>query len=87
MEKMAAKSRALVITTQPFSSAHRMISRSEGYPRPVPGGLCTAWLARELGLDRIVLPRANAREAAVVEGIEIVPLDSLAAHPPRFATR
>ncbi len=50
----------------------------EGYLRPVPGVLCRAWLARELGLDRIVLPRANAREAAVVEGIEIVPLDSLA---------
>lgn len=49
----------------------------DGSVRPVRGVLPIAIRARELGLRRVVLPRENVSEAAVVEGIEVVPVDSL----------
>ena len=46
----------------------------EGALRPVRGILPIAVAAREHGLKGVVVPRGNAREAAVVEGIEVRPV-------------
>ncbi|WP_457572827.1 magnesium chelatase domain-containing protein [Desulfolithobacter sp.] len=44
----------------------------DGMVRPVRGVLSMALAARARGLGRFLVPEANAREAAVVEGIEVV---------------
>lgn len=48
-----------------------------GTTRPVRGGLCAALLARELGKKGLLLPAANAKEAAMVPGVVIIPIGSL----------
>lgn len=51
--------------------------------RPVRGVLSLASACRTAGLDSLAVPAANAREAAVVDGLEILPvrdLNELAAH-------
>jgi magnesium chelatase family protein len=49
-----------------------------GEVRAVRGALCLAAAAREAGFEQIVLPADNAAEAAAVEGLEIIPVRSLA---------
>lgn len=49
----------------------------DGTVKPVRGVLPMAVRAREQGLKRLILPRENAAEAAVVEGIEAIPVGSL----------
>ena len=49
----------------------------DGALRPVRGVLSMALEARRLGLRRLCVPQANAAEAAVVEGLEVLPLRSL----------
>lgn len=49
----------------------------DGTLRPVPGVLPMVLAAKEKGLGTILLPRANAAEAAVVSGIRPVPVGSL----------
>ncbi len=50
----------------------------EGYTRPIKGGLSVAIEAtKQAGLRGLVLPAANAAEAAVVEGIDIIPVETL----------
>jgi magnesium chelatase family protein len=49
-----------------------------GATRPVRGGLCAALLAREKGMKGVLLPAANAQEAAIVPGIAIIPIENLA---------
>ena len=49
----------------------------DGRVRPVRGVLAAAMEARRAGLDRVVCPKANACEAALVEGLEIVGVSSL----------
>ncbi|MDE7123591.1 MAG: YifB family Mg chelatase-like AAA ATPase, partial [Alistipes sp.] len=49
----------------------------DGSVKPVRGVLPLALRARAEGLSRLVLPAANAAEAAVVEGIEVVGVESL----------
>jgi magnesium chelatase family protein len=49
----------------------------DGTLRPVPGMLPVAVAARERGIKNLIIPRANAREAAVVDGVSVYPLDSL----------
>ena len=44
----------------------------DGTLKPVRGVLPMAVRAREEGLRRLVLPAANAAEAAVVEGVEVI---------------
>jgi magnesium chelatase family protein len=44
---------------------------------PVPGMLPIAILAREKGIPNLILPAANAAEAAVVEGVNVYPVSSL----------
>ena len=50
----------------------------DGSVRPVKGTLSMAMMARENGLDRLIVPEANAREAAVVDGVRAFPVRSLA---------
>ncbi|HVT96795.1 MAG TPA: YifB family Mg chelatase-like AAA ATPase [Acidobacteriaceae bacterium] len=49
----------------------------DGALRPVPGMLPVAVAARERGIRNLVIPKANAREAAVVDGVNVYPVDSL----------
>ena len=48
-----------------------------GEIRPVLGVLPMAIAARKAGFQRLFVPAANAKEAAVVEGIEIYPVSSV----------
>ena len=45
--------------------------------RKIKGGLSLALLAREKHFRGVILPEENAREAAVVEGIEVYPVKTL----------
>src|ERR1700720_1546757 len=49
----------------------------DGSVRPVRGALSAALAARDKGLKAIAVPEANAREAAVVEGVNVFALKSL----------
>ena len=49
----------------------------DGQVKPIKGSLPIAVAARNAGLRGILLPRDNSKEAAVVNGIEILPLDTL----------
>jgi magnesium chelatase family protein len=44
----------------------------DGRLRAVPGALAAAWLAKASGRTTVVVPPANAAEAALVDGIEVV---------------
>ncbi|MEM1013862.1 MAG: YifB family Mg chelatase-like AAA ATPase [Planctomycetota bacterium] len=50
----------------------------DGRVRPIRGGLSMAMLARDLGKTGVILPADNVREAAVVDGVEVVPVATLA---------
>lgn len=49
-----------------------------GKTRPIKGALAMAILARELGLQGILLPPESAQEAALVEGFPVIPVQNLA---------
>jgi magnesium chelatase family protein len=49
----------------------------DGSVRPIRGALSAALAAREVGLKSVAVPEANAREAAVVEGVDVFGLKSL----------
>ncbi|MFZ5799446.1 MAG: YifB family Mg chelatase-like AAA ATPase [Thermodesulfobacteriota bacterium] len=49
----------------------------DGAVRPVPGILPMILAAREHGIGRFLVPAANAREAAVIRGIDIIPVHRL----------
>lgn len=63
----------------------------DGGLRPVRGALSVAVCARAQGIPNLVLPEANAAEAAVVEGVQVFGIRHLAegvaliAHPEQFA--
>ncbi len=46
----------------------------DGRVRPVKGVLSAALLAKERGFDGIVVPAENANEAAVVDGVDVIPV-------------
>jgi magnesium chelatase family protein len=48
-----------------------------GDVRPVKGVLPVALMARERGLRRMLVPEANAEEAAVVDGLDVFPVQTL----------
>ena len=50
----------------------------DGALRPIPGVLPITEAAREAGAEALIVPAANGPEAALVEGIEVLGLDSLA---------
>jgi magnesium chelatase family protein len=49
----------------------------DGTIRPIRGALSIAMAARELGVKRLIVPRENAREAAVVTEVEVFGITSL----------
>ncbi len=49
----------------------------EGNTRPAKGVLSMAIAAKEQGMRGIVVPAQNAHEAAIVAGIDVIPVDSL----------
>jgi magnesium chelatase family protein len=49
----------------------------DGAVRKIKGGLSMALLARQKKLRGVILPAENAREAAVVDGIEVFPVSNL----------
>jgi len=48
-----------------------------GELRPIRGALAIAMLARKMGLKGILLPAANAKEAAAIPGVEVIPIEHL----------
>ncbi|MBY0227984.1 MAG: YifB family Mg chelatase-like AAA ATPase [Gemmataceae bacterium] len=50
----------------------------DGSLRPVRGALSMAMNAAQRGIDRLMVPLASAREAAVVKGVEVVGVRTLA---------
>ncbi len=48
-----------------------------GSTRPIKGGLAIALLARELGKKGVILPFPSSQEAALVEGIDVIEVESL----------
>ena len=51
----------------------------DGRLRPVPGVLPVVLAARDAGFARVLVPTANAEEAALVDGVEVVPVVGLRA--------
>ncbi|MBD3266210.1 YifB family Mg chelatase-like AAA ATPase [bacterium] len=49
----------------------------EGVLRPVRGALPVALKAKEEGMAKVLLPKQNAKEAAVVNDIEVYPVETL----------
>lgn len=49
----------------------------DGTVRPVQGVLSIAMMARLNGLRGVIVPSANGKEAAMIEGIEVYPVDTL----------
>ncbi|HPP00031.1 MAG TPA: magnesium chelatase domain-containing protein, partial [bacterium] len=49
----------------------------DGTLRPIRGALPVAMAAREHGMEQFLLPAPNAREAAVVEGLRVYPVETL----------
>lgn len=49
----------------------------DGEVRPVRGALSLAVLARDKGYEGVIVPTANAAEAAIVRGIQVYAVDSL----------
>ena len=49
----------------------------DGTLRAVPGVLPIAVAARERGIANLIVPERNAREAAVVEGVNVYPVRTL----------
>ncbi len=50
----------------------------DGKIRPVKGCLSMAYQCRELGIKKFLVPVENASEAAVIEGIDVIPVETLA---------
>ena len=49
----------------------------DGKVKPIKGTLSISVAARDVGIRGILLPRGNSKEAAVVSGIDVLPVDSL----------
>ena len=49
----------------------------DGRVRPIRGALSIALKARALGIKNVLLPEENAKEAAVVEGVDVHPVQTL----------
>ncbi len=50
----------------------------DGRVRPIRGALALSAMARQRGFDGVIVPAENAQEAAVVEGVRVIPVRSLA---------
>jgi len=49
----------------------------DGSLRPIHGALSIAWEAKKKGMQGIVVPAVNAKEAAMTQGIQVYPVESL----------
>jgi magnesium chelatase family protein len=49
----------------------------KGELRPIPGVISIVLMVKETGIKQIFVPKANAREAATVEGVDIYPVEHL----------
>jgi magnesium chelatase family protein len=49
----------------------------DGRLRPIPGVLAAVLALTEAGFSRVVVPTGNAREAALVPGVEVEPIETL----------
>ena len=49
----------------------------DGRIRGIRGALCIAVKAKQSGFKGIIIPKENAKEAAVVEGIEVLPVEHI----------
>ncbi len=49
----------------------------DGRVKPIRGALSAAILAKEKGVGRIIVPEDNAKEAAIIEGVEVIGVSSL----------
>jgi len=49
----------------------------DGFLRPIHGSLSIALEAKKSGFSKLLLPKENADEAAMVEGIDIIPIEDL----------
>ncbi|MFA4999276.1 MAG: YifB family Mg chelatase-like AAA ATPase [Parcubacteria group bacterium] len=49
----------------------------DGSLRPVKGALNIARLARDMGFKEFILPKENAKEAAIISDIDVIPVKSL----------
>ncbi len=49
----------------------------DGRLRPIPGVLAAVLALSEAGFSRVVVPAGNAREAALVPGVEVEPIETL----------
>src|SRR3989338_8066112 len=49
----------------------------DGMVRPISGALAAALLAKTLGLKQVIVPKANAKEAAFVSGVRTIGIDNL----------
>src|SRR5690606_3003908 len=49
----------------------------DGAVRSISGSLCMAIGARDDGFEEILVPAENAAEAAVVDGLDVIPVTSL----------
>ncbi len=65
---------------RPFDSSGKMFVGElalDGRLRPIAGALNIAQLAVEKKISQLFVPRENAAEAAVMEGVEVVPVGTL----------
>jgi len=53
----------------------------DGSVRPIPGVLAIAEAAREGGAEAVIVPAENGAEAALVAGLDVIPLESLGQVP------
>jgi magnesium chelatase family protein len=71
----------MIAGLEPADAARRVFVGElglDGQVRPIKGALCVALAARDGGFEELVLPAANAAEAAAVDGIRVVGVRSLA---------
>ncbi len=63
-----------------FDSANKLFLGElslDGLLRSVPGCLAVALKAKEIGIKELFVPRANAKEAALVGDLTVIPVDNL----------
>lgn len=57
----------------------------DGHLRPTPGVLPVTLLAKEQGFKKIFLPKVNAKEASIVKGVRVLPVESIATLSAHFS--
>lgn len=50
----------------------------DGRLRPIKGAVCFAIACKEKGIEEIILPKENAKEAGLIEGLRVIGVETLA---------